>query len=89
MIALSGTRWAHVKSLKSHREEILENLSEGRARHYDPETGRWTSKDPILFGYVMGDPINEIDPSGLAGEGFGGSSRFQIPVRGTAYYSSI
>ena len=43
-------------------------------RDYDPETGRWLSKDPILFGggdtnlygYVMNDPINFIDPSGLA-----------------------
>jgi RHS repeat-associated protein len=43
------------------------------ARDYDPETGRWTSKDPILFGggdtnlygYVMSDPVNLIDPSGL------------------------
>lgn len=43
-------------------------------RHYDPETGRWTSKDPIgfaggdtnLYGYVMSDPANFIDPSGLA-----------------------
>jgi RHS repeat-associated protein len=43
------------------------------AREYDPETGRWTSKDPILFGggdtnlygYVMSDPVNLIDPSGL------------------------
>ncbi|UXR63257.1 hypothetical protein EZJ49_09215 [Bdellovibrio bacteriovorus] len=43
------------------------------ARDYDPETGRWTSKDPILFsggdtnlyGYVNSDPINGIDPSGL------------------------
>lgn len=34
------------------------------ARDYDPETGRWTSKDPIgfsggdanLYGYVVGDP---------------------------------
>lgn len=41
-------------------------------RDYDPETGRWTSKDPILFkggdtnlyGYVLADPINFIDPSG-------------------------
>jgi RHS repeat-associated protein len=44
------------------------------ARDYDPETGRFTSKDPILFdggdtnlyGYVASDPINHIDPSGLA-----------------------
>lgn len=43
--------------------------------HYDPEIGRWTSKDPILFngqqtnlyGYSFSDPINFIDPSGLAG----------------------
>jgi len=42
------------------------------ARDYDPETGRWTSKDPILFesgdtnlyGYVLQDPINFVDPSG-------------------------
>jgi RHS repeat-associated protein len=43
------------------------------ARDYDPLTGRWTSKDPILFeggdtnlyGYVLQDPVNGIDPSGL------------------------
>jgi len=42
------------------------------ARDFDPETGRWTSKDPILFGggdtnlfgYVASDPVNSIDPSG-------------------------
>ncbi len=44
------------------------------ARDYDPEIGRWTAKDPILFEggqanlyvYVGNDPINRIDPSGLA-----------------------
>ncbi|MBI5514650.1 MAG: hypothetical protein HY909_12820 [Deltaproteobacteria bacterium] len=43
------------------------------ARDYDPETGRWTARDPIGFGggdgslyaYVLGDPINRYDPSGL------------------------
>jgi RHS repeat-associated protein len=42
-------------------------------RDYDPDTGRWTAKDPILFaggdtdlyGYCLADPINMIDPSGL------------------------
>ncbi len=46
------------------------------ARDYDPEVGRWTSKDPILFdggdtnlyGYVLQDPVNFIDPTGEIGE---------------------
>ncbi|MEW6774692.1 MAG: putative Ig domain-containing protein [Bdellovibrionota bacterium] len=45
------------------------------ARDYDAKVGRWTSKDPILFkggdtnlyGYVVSDPINFIDPLGMAG----------------------
>jgi len=43
------------------------------ARDYDPHTGRWTSKDPILFdgdgpnlyGYVLNDPVNYVDYGGL------------------------
>ncbi|HDL02087.1 MAG TPA: RHS repeat-associated core domain-containing protein, partial [candidate division Zixibacteria bacterium] len=42
------------------------------ARDYDPEVGRWTSKDPIrfrggdtnLYGYVWNLPVSFTDPSG-------------------------
>jgi len=44
------------------------------AREYDASVGRWLSKDPVLFrggdtnlyGYVLEDPINAMDPMGLA-----------------------
>ncbi|MCP1727353.1 RHS repeat-associated protein [Natronospira proteinivora] len=43
------------------------------ARDYDPKTGRWTAKDPIrfygdgpnLYGYVLNDSVNALDPEGL------------------------
>ncbi len=42
-------------------------------RDYEPRTGRWTAKDPILFGggqgnlfvYTFNDPVNHSDRSGL------------------------
>jgi uncharacterized protein RhaS with RHS repeats len=45
-----------------------------RARYYDPSIGRFISSDPIEFlagdvnfyRYVGGDPVNFVDPSGLA-----------------------
>jgi RHS repeat-associated protein len=41
-------------------------------RDYDAFSGRWTAKDPIgfaggdgnLYGYVLGDPVNFVDPTG-------------------------
>jgi RHS repeat-associated protein len=42
-------------------------------RDYDSEIGRWTAKDPIkfwrgnvdLYGYVLNNPVNWVDPWGL------------------------
>ena len=44
------------------------------AREYWPKVGRWTSKDPLrfaagdpnLYGYVLADPVNLLDPRGRA-----------------------
>ena len=53
-------------------------------RDYDPDVGRWTAKDPIgfaggdtdLYGYVLNNPVNMIDPIGLKNWGsiIGGSA---------------
>lgn len=44
----------------------------GSCSHYDPETGRWVTKDPIgfaggdtnLYSYSLQDPVNSVDPEG-------------------------
>jgi RHS repeat-associated protein len=61
-------------------------------RDYDPETGRWTAKDPILFaggdtdlyGYCLGDPVNFLDPYGLEslGEKIAERVKWQIKAGG-------
>src|SRR5581483_2881134 len=42
-------------------------------RDYDPQTGRFTARDPVLFAggqlnlyaYLNGDPVGQRDPSGM------------------------
>jgi RHS repeat-associated protein len=51
------------------------SLALTRFRAYDPNLGRWLSRDPFkraeakegpnLYAYVLNDPVNLIDPSGL------------------------
>ena len=44
-----------------------------RARYYDPNTGQFLTRDPVVestrsvYGYAGADPINATDPSGLCG----------------------
>ena len=43
-----------------------------RARFYDPSTGQFMSRDPLVavteqaYGYVGSNPVNGIDPLGLS-----------------------
>jgi RHS repeat-associated protein len=56
------------------------------ARDYDPELGRWTTKDPILlsgrdlnvFAYAGNDPVNRVDPSGLRHVGCGAGTAPEV-----------
>jgi RHS repeat-associated protein len=76
-------------------------LTKFGARTYIADYGRWMSRDPILFeggdtnlyGYVLQDPINFIDSSGLynltLGAGFSGTHGSQGFEGGAGKYINI
>jgi len=50
-------------------------------RHYDPQTARWTQRDPLrldgavnLYGYCFGHPAGFVDPDGLKARTVGGAA---------------
>jgi len=54
-------------------------------RAYDADLGRWISRDPIrergglnLYGYMLNDPLTNIDPLGLAPNTAGVTSMYHI-----------
>ncbi|MCI0635898.1 MAG: hypothetical protein L0206_18570, partial [Actinobacteria bacterium] len=65
----------------------LTGLTRFGLRDYDAETGRWTTKDPVLFAgedpnlyaYAFGDPVNLVDRTGLTANGGGGGSDDDVP----------
>lgn len=56
-----------------------------RARYYDPATGQFLSRDPLVgttrsaYGYVGGSPLNATDPSGMDGSGVAGTAASNDP----------
>lgn len=70
--------------------------SKSSERDYDPEVGRWISKDPILFGggdtnvynYTFSDPVNFVDPSGLLGAGVTYGGQVTAPGGGATVTAS-
>lgn len=67
------------------------------ARDYDPETGRWTAKDPIgfrgldfnFYGYVFNDPINGLDLDGRLGDFSIGGLSIGGAIRGIASRTNV
>jgi RHS repeat-associated protein len=75
-----------------HYYDRITGLSLARYRGYDPNLGRWLSKDPIglkggtnLYGYVGSDPINRVDPNGLYFCNFSGKSILVVGGEGEGH----
>ncbi len=65
-----------------------EELTSTRGNSRTQSTGRWTAKDPIIFGgedpnlygYVFADPVNLVDPPGLWGFGVAASGSAEVGI---------
>ena len=65
-------------------------------RAYDPDTGRWLSRDPIeeegglnLYGYCGNDPARWVDPSGLLQNGAAILARMAVGAGAGAAVGSL
>lgn len=92
-LASSGNAGAEFGYLGTH--DVLsedDGLCFAGARWYDPAQGRFLSEDPLgtsagpnRYAYADGDPLNSIDPSGLAASRSGAFS----PMSGAPLPSSL
>ena len=72
----TGQTGSSFLSYTAREQELDSGLFYYRARYYDARIGRFLSEDPIglragpnLYGYVGNNPINRVDPMGLAAQG--------------------
>ena len=71
--APSASRMPFRDRLRARESDPETGLYYYRARYYDPAPGRFLNEDPVGFDagpnfyrYVSNNPVNEVDPSGLA-----------------------
>lgn len=95
---VSGTPWLQPFGYAGGLFDWVTTLVHFGAREYDPHTGRWLTRDPVLFDgglnlyeYASSDPVNLTDSSGtiplappVAGFalGFGGDVALQLAANG-------